>query len=54
MDGVSRPRAAWLTQERANRCHTGAGWIGWMKEAGFTDARVEHLVGPNSMVIGIK
>ena len=34
--------------------YTGADCIGWMKEAGFTDARVEHLVGPDSMVIGIK
>jgi hypothetical protein len=33
---------------------TGADCIGWMKEAGFSEARVEHLVGPNSMVIGIK
>jgi hypothetical protein len=34
--------------------YTGADCIGWMKEAGFTSARVEHLVGPDSMVIGIK
>jgi O-methyltransferase domain/Dimerisation domain len=34
--------------------YTGADCIGWMNEAGFTDARVEHLVGPDSMVIGIK
>lgn len=34
--------------------YTGADCIGWMKEAGFRDARVEHLVGPDSMVIGIK
>jgi hypothetical protein len=34
--------------------YTGADCIGWMKEAGFSDARVEHLVGPDSMVIGIK
>jgi len=25
-----------------------------MKEVGFREARVEHLVGPESMVIGIK
>jgi len=25
-----------------------------MKDAGFREARVEHLVGPDSMVIGIK
>ena len=34
--------------------YTGADCIGWMKEAGFTSARVEHLVGPDSMVVGIK
>ncbi len=34
--------------------YTGADCIGWMKEAGFKEARVEHLVGPDSMVIGIK
>jgi 2-polyprenyl-3-methyl-5-hydroxy-6-metoxy-1,4-benzoquinol methylase len=33
---------------------TGADCIGWMKEAGFSHARVEPLVGPNSMVVGIK
>ena len=27
---------------------------GWMKEAGFGETRVEHLAGPDSMVIGIK
>ena len=34
--------------------YTGADCIGWMKDAGFSEARVEHLVGPDSMVIGIK
>jgi ubiquinone/menaquinone biosynthesis C-methylase UbiE len=34
--------------------YTGADCIGWMKEAGFRDARVEHLVGSDSMVVGIK
>ncbi len=34
--------------------YTGADCVGWMKEAGFKDVRVEHLVGPDSMVIGIK
>jgi hypothetical protein len=33
---------------------TGADCQGWMREAGFTETRVEHLVGPDSMVIGIK
>ena len=34
--------------------YTGADCIGWMEEAGFKDCRVEHLTGPDSMVIGIK
>lgn len=34
--------------------YTGADCEGWMKEAGFTSTRVEPLVGPDSMVIGIK
>ena len=34
--------------------YTGADCTGWMNEAGFRDARVEHLVGPESMVIGFK
>lgn len=34
--------------------YTGAECIGWMEEAGFKQCRVEHLVGPDSMVIGIK
>lgn len=34
--------------------YTGADCIAWMKEAGFREARVEHLIGPDSMVVGIK
>lgn len=34
--------------------YTGADCIGWMKAAGFRDAYVEHLVGPDSMVVGFK
>ncbi len=34
--------------------YTGADCIAWMKEAGFSETRVEPLVGPDSMVIGIK
>jgi hypothetical protein len=34
--------------------YTGADCMGWMKEAGFHSTRVEHLVGPESMVVGIK
>ena len=34
--------------------YTAAECIGWMKEAGFSETHVEHLIGPDSMVIGIK
>ncbi len=34
--------------------YTGADCQKWMKEAGFREMRVEHLVGPDSMVIGLK
>jgi hypothetical protein len=34
--------------------YTGADCSGWMKEAGFRETHVEPLVGPDSMVIGIK
>jgi hypothetical protein len=34
--------------------YTGADCSSWMKEAGFRETRVEPLVGPDSMVIGIK
>jgi len=34
--------------------YTGADCIGWMEEAGFKECYVEHLVGPDSMVVGLK
>ncbi len=34
--------------------YTGADCGAWMKDAGFSTTRVEPLVGPDSMVIGIK
>jgi hypothetical protein len=34
--------------------YTGADCATWMSEAGFSETRVEPLVGPDSMVIGIK
>ena len=34
--------------------YTGADCMSWMRAAGFRDTRVEHLIGPDSMVIGIK
>lgn len=33
---------------------TAAQCRGWMAEAGFRETRVEHLLGPDSMVVGIK
>lgn len=34
--------------------YTGADCRGWMDEAGFSRTYVQHLVGPDSMVVGIK
>ena len=34
--------------------YTGADCTAWLREAGFRETRVEHLIGPDSMVIGIK
>ena len=34
--------------------YTGEDRQGWMREAGFSKTRVEPLVGPDSMVIGLK
>jgi SAM-dependent methyltransferase len=34
--------------------YTGADCAAWMRDAGFRETHVEHLVGPDSMVIGIK
>jgi hypothetical protein len=34
--------------------YTGADGTGWKRAAGFRETRVEHLQGPDSMVVGIK
>jgi hypothetical protein len=34
--------------------YTGADCSSWMRDVGFRETYVEHLVGPDSMVIGIK
>ena len=34
--------------------YTGADCQAWMQEAGFRETSVEHLLGPDSMVVGIK
>lgn len=43
-----------LIETPAGFDYTGADCRGWMKDAGFRETRVEHLVGPDSMVVGIK
>jgi cyclopropane fatty-acyl-phospholipid synthase-like methyltransferase len=34
--------------------YTGAECCAWLREAGFREAYVEHLAGPDSMVVGIR
>src|SRR5262245_45366271 len=43
-----------LIETPGGRDYTGAECSAWMREAGFSTTRVEHLVGPDSMVVGIK
>jgi len=43
-----------LIETRGGFDYTGADCVGWMQEAGFRSTRVEHLIGPESMVVGIK
>jgi len=43
-----------LIETPAGFDYTGADCQGWMKQAGFRETRVEHLVGPDSIVIGIR
>jgi hypothetical protein len=43
-----------LIETRGGFDYTGADCAAWMREAGFRQARVEHLSGPDSMVIGVK
>ena len=43
-----------LIETRGGFDYTGADCMAWMREAGFREARTEHLVGPLSMVIGVK
>ncbi|MGB8472515.1 MAG: hypothetical protein WCE61_00365 [Candidatus Acidiferrum sp.] len=34
--------------------YTGADCRAWMRQVGFRETRVEHIVGLDSMVMGIK
>ena len=43
-----------LIETRDGFDFTGADCQGWLKEAGFRETRVEHLAGPDSMVVGVK
>lgn len=43
-----------LIETRGGFDYTGADCVGWMREAGFRETRVEHLSGPDSMVVGVK
>jgi hypothetical protein len=43
-----------LIETKGGFDYTGAECRAWMREAGFSKTRVKHLVGPDSMVIGIK
>jgi hypothetical protein len=43
-----------LIETKGGFDYTGADCIGWMREAGFRETRVEPLAGPHAMVIGTK
>ena len=43
-----------LIETRSGFDYTGADCAAWMRETGFKQTRVEHLSGPDSMVIGLK
>jgi hypothetical protein len=43
-----------LIETRGGFDYTGADCATWMREAGFRQTRVEHLSGPDSMVVGVK
>jgi O-methyltransferase domain/Dimerisation domain len=43
-----------LIETPAGSDYTGADCRGWMEEAGLRETYVEHLAGPDSMVVGLK
>ena len=43
-----------LIETKGGFDYTGKDCCGWMSLVGFTETRVQHLAGPDSMVIGIK
>jgi hypothetical protein len=34
--------------------YTGADCLGWMRDAGFREVRIQRLLGPYSMAVGLK
>lgn len=43
-----------LIETRGGFDYTGADCQGWMADVGFKDTYVEHLAGPDSMIVGFK
>jgi hypothetical protein len=43
-----------LIETRGGFDYTGPDCQGWMRDIGFSESYVQHLVGPDSMVVGIK
>jgi hypothetical protein len=43
-----------LIETKGGFDYTAADCVSWMKEAGFSETRVQHLGGPDTMVVGIK
>jgi precorrin-6B methylase 2 len=43
-----------LIETPAGFDYSGADCERWMRDIGFKDTRVEHLIGPDSMVVGVK
>ena len=43
-----------LIETRGGFDYSGADGAAWLREAGFKETRVERLVGPDSMLIGVK
>ncbi len=43
-----------LIETREGFDYTAADCAGWMRDAGFSDTRVEPLAGPESMVVAKK
>ena len=43
-----------LIETPAGFDYTAADCAAWMREAGFRKTRLEHLAGPDSMVVAIK